>query len=99
MSRTSWNKPKRKDRMTPKQNKEFILWLMEIGQCQICGSPDIDIPHHVGIGINRNDFDRILLCVGCHRKIHNSLFTWHITPDFDEMKFIAKQNRENFTQQ
>ena len=87
----TWNKQPKKNRLSAKKLNEYRIWLTDIGYCQICGSPDIDIPHHVGIGVKRDDTQQILLCVGCHRKVHNVLFKWHITPDLEEMKFIAKE--------
>ena len=98
MAKTIWNKQPKKNKMKPKQNSDFIVWLMDIGSCQICGSSNIDIPHHIGIGVKRNDYKRILLCVDCHRKVHNSLYSWHIQPDLDIMKQIAKENWENFNE-
>ena len=83
--------------MTPTELKHFRSWLVLKNQyCQICGSGDIDVPHHVGIGAKRDDYEQIVLCCGCHRKVHNVLFTWHITPDTEEMEFIAKENRRAY---
>ena len=94
--KTTWNKTLKASKMKKADKKDYIKWLLNIGECQICGSSEIDIPHHVGIGVKRDDRDQVLLCVGCHRKIHNSLFTWYITPDLEEMKYIAKENWRNY---
>jgi len=98
MTKIFWNKRQKKTKMKPKENREFILWLTDIGVCQICGSSNLDVPHHVGIGVKRDDYERVLLCVDCHRKVHNSLYTWHITPDLKTMQQIAKENWENFNE-
>ena len=50
----------------------------------------------LGIGTKRDDWHQVLLCVGCHKKIHNTLFTWHITPDTKELNYIGKENYLNF---
>ena len=77
--------------------KQYRYWLTNTyTECQICSRYDIDIPHHTGIGIKRDDRYQIVLCIGCHRKVHNSLFSWNITPDLEEMKFIAEENWNEF---
>ena len=76
--------------------EKYRTFLLDIGYCQVCGSSDLEIPHHVGIGIKRDDRYQVQLCVGCHRKIHNTLFTWHITPDTKELNYIGKENYQNF---
>ena len=74
----------------------YRRWLIDIGSCQVCNSSDIDIPHHVGIGIKRDDYMQVLLCVGCHQKVHNSSFKWHTLPNAETMELIAKENWEQY---
>ena len=82
--------------MTKTELKQYIEWLIDIGACQICGATDLDIPHHVLRGAYKDDYMQILLCTGCHRKIHNVTFEWHTEPDFEEMKLIAIENWSDY---
>ena len=53
--------------------KEYENHILEIGECQLCGSYDLDKPHHAkfgNFGADKDDKSLINICVKCHRLIH-----------------------------
>lgn len=95
LSKTQQTKkaPKQKEnKMSKAELKAYREFLIAKGTCQICGGYELDIPHHVGIGVKRSDYEQILLCIHCHRKTHNPRYDWYISPELEVMKEIAKQN-------
>ena len=86
--------------MSKRELGMYRHWLVnEFPCCQICGRNDIDVPHHVGIGIKRSDDRQIVLCLGCHRKVHNVRFSWDVVLDLDSMLEIAKKNFEIYSKE
>ena len=62
------NKPVRFSKSDYKEYQDFI---MEIGECQLCGSYDISAPHHSIFGIDKDDRSLMCICNNCHIKIHH----------------------------
>ena len=87
------NKPVRFEKNKLQQRVYDIL---NIEVCQVCEkSHDLDYPHHVEQGANKDDRYMINICVKCHRLIHEVGYRvvdkWR-----EECKFIAWSNHERF---
>ena len=79
-----------------KEYKDRQNFVFSIGYCQICGSEDLDSPHHALDGISRKD-DRTMICIccSCHRTVHNKGFeTLPLTEE--EVVEIGWENNENY---
>jgi len=87
------NKPIRFTKAKLEQRVYDILNLND-GVCQICNaSCDLDYPHHVEQGSNKDDRTLINICVHCHRLIHNVGYS-AVNKDRSECLVIAWSNHE-----
>ncbi len=63
------NKPVR---FSKSELRERVIFIQSLGACQVCDkSYDLDYPHHVEQGSNKDDRYMINICVLCHRLIHS----------------------------
>ncbi|TLP41052.1 hypothetical protein [Arcobacter arenosus] len=88
---------KKQDRKVKKAELEArVKFILSKEFCQICGSDDLDYPHHAEFGLAKKD-DRTLIniCVPCHRHIHQIGFPIHGLSRIDTIK-IGWENNEEF---
>lgn len=83
----------------PKSSREYKCrqdFVFAIGFCQICGSSDLDAPHHALDGISRKD-DRTMICIccSCHRAIHTKGFDT-LEKTEKELVAIGWQNNKEY---
>ena len=73
-----------------------VKQILGIGACQVCEkSYDLDYPHHVEQGSNKDDRYMINICVSCHRLIHEVGYS-AVLKTREECKVIAFDNHLNF---
>lgn len=83
------NKPVRFDKTELRKRVYFIL-NKEV--CQVCeDSLDLDYPHHVEQGANKDDRYMINICVECHRAIHEKGYS-AVKKNRNDCKMISWNN-------
>ena len=75
---------------------DFRYWLFNIGECQICGDTNLDVPHHEPRGIYKRDDRQVCICVSCHRIRHGSI-KGRLLKTIDQIEAIAEINWYNYT--
>jgi 5-methylcytosine-specific restriction endonuclease McrA len=61
--------------MARNKKEDLAVYEIDNGVCQLCGSPQVDYPHHIIYKSHGGKNDRrnmILLCRRCHTKVHTN---------------------------